>query len=99
VASSIGAECNELNPVLSAEFPGTGSRFQGLLAPVVSAPVFTIRKKALMIFSLADYLTQGVLSPVQKELLETAVRTRENILISGGTGTGKTTSPMRSWTR
>lgn len=91
VASSTGAECNELNPVLSAEFPGTGSRFQGLLAPVVSAPVFTIRKKALMIFSLEDYVTQGILSPNQKELIRSAVKARRNILIVGGTGTGKTT--------
>jgi type IV secretion system protein TrbB len=91
VASSIGAECSEENPILSAEFPGTGSRFQGILAPVVSAPVFTIRKKALMIFSLEDYVTQGILSPNQKELIESAVATRRNILIVGGTGTGKTT--------
>ena len=72
VASSTGAECSEENPILSAEFPGTGSRFQGLLAPVVSAPVFTIRKKALMIFSLEDYVTQGILSegadPVRRQV-------------------------------
>jgi len=91
VASSTGAECSEENPILSAEFPGTGSRFQGLLAPVVSAPVFTIRKKALMIFSLEDYVTQGILSPNQKELIQSAVKSRQNILIVGGTGTGKTT--------
>jgi type IV secretion system protein TrbB len=91
VASSTGAECNELNPILSAEFPGTGSRFQGILAPIVTAPVFTIRKKALMIFSLADYVTQGILSINQKDLIQTAVKARQNILIVGGTGTGKTT--------
>ena len=91
VASSTGAECNELNPILSAEFPGTGSRFQGVLAPIVSAPVFTIRKKALMIFSLDDYVTQGILSPNQKELIQNAVKGKRNILIVGGTGTGKTT--------
>ena len=91
VASSTGAECSEENPILSAEFPGTGSRFQGLLAPIVTAPIFTIRKKALMIFSLEDYVTQGILSPNQKELIRNAVTTRQNILIVGGTGTGKTT--------
>jgi type IV secretion system protein TrbB len=91
VASGTGAECNELKPILSAEFPGTGSRFQGLLAPVVTAPVFTIRKKALMIFSLEDYVAQEILSPTQMELIKIAVKARQNILIVGGTGTGKTT--------
>jgi type IV secretion system protein TrbB len=91
VASGTGAVCNESNPILSAEFPGTGSRFQGLLSPIVTAPVFTIRKKALMIFSLEDYMTQGILSPTQKELVQAAVQAKRNILICGGTGTGKTT--------
>jgi type IV secretion system protein TrbB len=91
VASSTNSECNETNPILSAEFPGCGSRFQGILTPVVTAPIFSIRKKALMIFSLDDYLTQQILSPRQKELVEEAVLTRKNILIVGGTGTGKTT--------
>jgi type IV secretion system protein VirB11 len=91
VASSTNAECNETSPILSAEFPGTGSRFQGLLAPIVSAPVFSIRKKALMIFSLDDYVEQGVLSRSQKEVIQSAVLDKSNILIVGGTGTGKTT--------
>lgn len=91
VASATGSECNEMKPILSAEFPGSGSRFQGILAPIVTAPVFSIRKKALMIFSLDDYVAQKILSPDQKELIESAVRTKKNILIVGGTGTGKTT--------
>ena len=91
VASGTGAEVNQSSPILSAEFPGTGSRFQGILPPVVTAPVFTIRKKALMVFSLEDYVTQGILSHGQKELIREAVRAKKNILIVGGTGTGKTT--------
>jgi type IV secretion system protein VirB11 len=91
VASGCGAQCNGENPILSAEFPGSGNRFQGLLAPVVSAPVFSIRKKALMIFSLEDYILQEILSVSQKELIEASIRDKRNILIVGGTGTGKTT--------
>ncbi len=91
VAAGTGAECHESAPILSAEFPGTGSRFQGVIPPIVAAPVFTIRKKALMIFSLDDYVTQGILTPTQKELLCAAVRDKKNILVVGGTGTGKTT--------
>lgn len=91
VASSTGGECNETSPMLSAEFPGCGSRFQGILAPVVTAPVFSIRKKALMIFSLDDYVTQKILTPQQKDLILEAVLSKKNILVTGGTGTGKTT--------
>ena len=91
VASGTGAEVNETTPILSAEFPGTGSRFQGLLPPVVTAPVFTIRKKALMIFSLEDYVTQGILTGRQKEVLCRAVAEKKNVLVTGGTGSGKTT--------
>lgn len=91
VASGTGGEVNENTPILSAEFPGTGSRFQGLLPPVVTAPVFTIRKKALMIFSLADYVTQGILTERHKEVLVGAVALKKNILVTGGTGSGKTT--------
>jgi P-type conjugative transfer ATPase TrbB len=91
VASGTGAEVNRASPILSAEFPGTGSRFQGLLPPIVTAPVFTIRKKALMVFSLDDYVIQGILSGAHKEVLCRAVRDKENILVTGGTGSGKTT--------
>lgn len=91
VATGTGAECNESKPLLSAELPGTGSRFQGLLPPVVPAPVFTIRKKALLIFTLDDYVTQGIMTEHQKAVIIEAVHTKQNILVTGGTGTGKTT--------
>lgn len=91
VASSTGAVCSAAQPLLSAELPGSGSRFQGLLPPVVSAPVFTIRKKALMIFTLEDYIRQGIMSDAQKNAIVAAVHEKRNILIVGGTGTGKTT--------
>jgi len=91
VASGTGAECNAVNPIISAELPGTGSRFQGVIPPVVVAPVFTIRKKALMVFTLTDYVSQGIMTDSQLELICRAVRDRMNILVVGGTGTGKTT--------
>lgn len=91
VASGTGAEVNETTPILAAEFPGTGSRFQGILPPIVTAPVFTIRKKALMIYSLEDYVTQGILTGGQKETLCRAVLEKKNVLVTGGTGSGKTT--------
>lgn len=91
VATGTGAECNESKPLLSAELPGTGSRFQGVLPPIVPAPVFTIRKKALLIFTLDDYVTQGIMTERQKAAILEAVHTKQNILVTGGTGTGKTT--------
>lgn len=91
VASSTGAVCNAEHPILSAKFSGSGNRFQGLLPPVVSAPVFTIRKKALMVFTLDHYVEQRIMTPAQREAIVKAVRERKNILIVGGTGSGKTT--------
>ena len=91
VASSIGAACNRETPLLSAELPVTGSRFQGILPPIVARPVFSIRKKAIKIFTLSDYVSQGILSSTHACLLREAVLQRRNILIVGGTGSGKTT--------
>ena len=91
VASGIGAVCNGENPLLSAELPGTGARFQGILPPLVSSPVFTIRKKAIKIFSLGNYVEQGILSALHRREIEEAAEERKNILIVGGTGSGKTT--------
>ena len=91
VANSVGAVCNKDVPLLSAELPVSGARFQGILPPVVTRPVFTIRKKALQIFSLNEYVTQGILTAVQRDVITHAVQQRKNILIVGGTGSGKTT--------
>jgi len=91
VSSSTGSVCNPNAPMVSAELPGSGSRFQGMLPPVVAQPVFTIRKKAIMIFTLDDYVSQGILTEIQKEKIKTAIVEKKNILVVGGTGSGKTT--------
>ena len=79
------------NPILECELPLDGSRFEGLIPPVVSAPVFAIRRKAAAIFSLADYAAAGIMTEGQKTIIEWAAANRENILIVGGTGSGKIT--------
>ncbi|OPX93481.1 MAG: putative conjugal transfer protein [Pelotomaculum sp. PtaB.Bin104] len=61
------------------------------MPPIVPAPVFTIRKKALLIFTLDDYVSQGIMTERQKAAILEAVHSRQNILVTGGTGTGKTT--------
>ena len=76
---------------MSAELPETGERFEGLLPPVVTAPAFAIRKPAIAVFTLEDYVAVGIMAEGQAEALREAVRERRNILVAGGTSTGKTT--------
>jgi len=91
VASGLNTVCNAQNPILSAELPGTGSRFQGLLPPVVEKPSFAIRKHAIRVFTLDDYVRDGIMGKGYADRIRKAVKARENILIVGGTGSGKTT--------
>lgn len=91
VAHHVGAEVHVRAPRVSAELPDGGERFEGLLPPVVAAPTFAIRKPAAAIFTLDDYVAAGIMSDRQAETLRRGVRDRANILVAGGTGTGKTT--------
>jgi len=91
VAHHVGAEVHAARPRVSAELPETGERFEGLLPPVVTAPCFAIRKPAVAIFMLADYVATGIMTEAQAEGLRLGVTTRANILVAGGTSTGKTT--------
>ena len=95
VASTLRGTVTRDNPLLECELPleapFDGSRFEAMIPPVVSAPIFTIRRKASAVFTLRDYENAGILSARQRTFLEAAVRTRRNILVVGGTGSGKTT--------
>lgn len=91
VAHHVGAEVHSGSPRVSAELPETGERFEGLLPPVVAAPAFAIRKPAVAVFTLADYVATEIMSVEQAEILRRAVVDRRNILVAGGTSTGKTT--------
>lgn len=91
LAGQCGKIVNEDIPSLSTEIFGYGARFQGEIPPIVRNPQFNIRKKAVKIFTLADYVKNGTLTPHYKEYIENAIAKRKNILIVGGTGTGKTT--------
>lgn len=90
VAHHVGAEVHEGAPRVSAELP-TGERFEGLLPPVVTAPSFAIRKPAVAVFTLDDYVAAGIMTDAQADFLRHAVSERKNILVAGGTSTGKTT--------
>ncbi|MAX75084.1 MAG: P-type conjugative transfer ATPase TrbB [Nioella sp.] len=91
VAHHVGAEVHAARPRVSAELPETGERFEGLLPPVVTAPCFAIRKPAVAVFTLADYVASGIMTEAQADLLREGVSVRANILVAGGTSTGKTT--------
>lgn len=78
-------------PILECELPLDGSRFEALIPPVVAQPTFALRKRASLIFTLSDYVERSIMTAAQRAVIENAIASRENILISGGTGTGKTT--------
>lgn len=90
VAHQVGERVDAERPRISAELPG-GQRFEGLIAPVVIAPTFAIRKPAVAVFRLDAYVAAGVMTEAQADHLRLAVVTRKNILVVGGTSTGKTT--------
>ena len=95
VASHVRAEANAAAPIVSAELPAeqghAGERFEGVLPPVTASPCFSIRKPAQRVYTLADYVNDGMMAPDMARLLSLAVVERENILVSGGTSSGKTT--------
>ena len=95
VASHARTEVHAGAPIVSAELPphgeGAGERFEGLLPPVSPAPCFSIRKPATRLYTLGDYVSDGIMAPEAARLLSLAVVERRNILVAGGTSSGKTT--------
>jgi type IV secretion system protein VirB11 len=91
MASHLRTVITRENPIIECELPLDGSRFEGLLPPVVTAPTFTIRKKAGKVFTLDEYVASGIMHSHQRKAINQAVIERKNILVVGGTGTGKTT--------
>lgn len=91
VASQNGRNVTSTSPIISAELPMSGERFEGVLPPVSPAPCFSIRKPAGRVITLEQYVSAGTMSPQTADALRSAVRERANILIVGGTGSGKTT--------
>lgn len=91
VAHALQTEADDQRPIVSGELPIGGHRFEGLLPPVVSGPTFTIRRKASRQISLAGYVEEEVMTKAQADIICSAVSNRLNIVICGGTGSGKTT--------
>ena len=82
--------CNKDNPLLEAEI--LNMRFQGFLSPdIVKNSSFCIRKHAKKIFNLDDYVHNKTMTKYQQEIIIQAIYNRKNIIVAGGTGSGKTT--------
>lgn len=91
IATSLSTTITRDQPVLEGELPTDGSRFEGMLPPVVKSPSFAIRKKASKVFTLGEYVGAGMMAATQNAAILEAVKARKNILVVGGTGSGKTT--------
>lgn len=91
LAGLLGKTVGAKEPILDGELPFGNERFAGQLPPVVSSPCFAIRKPAITVFPLDSYVEQGIMTQAQCDAIKKAVREHKNILVVGGTGSGKTT--------
>jgi type IV secretion system protein VirB11 len=91
IASTLHIVATRDSPVVEGELLIDGSRFEGVIPPVVAAPAFAIRRKASAVFPFARYVERGQMTGRQRDLIEAAIVRRDNILAVGGTGAGKST--------
>jgi len=91
IAACLQTTITRDKPTIESEFPIDGSRFAGQIPPVVTAPTFSVRKRASRVFTLQQYVDSGIMTPEQKQQLCDAIANHRNILVIGGTGSGKTT--------
>jgi type IV secretion system protein VirB11 len=79
------------HPIVETELLLGGIRFEGLRPPVVERPCIAVRKPAQVLYTLDDYVRDGIVTPRYAALFREAIERRENFLIAGGAGSGKTT--------
>ena len=91
VAALLNTVVNAQIPIIEGELPGGIGRFEGLVPPVVAQPCVAIRKPAQIVYTLDDYVSSGIVSEFQAGVFRTAITECQNIVISGGTGSGKKT--------
>lgn len=91
VAHALQSQADRDRPIISGELPIGGHRFEGLLPPIVARPSFTIRRHASRLIALGDYVASQVMTEAQAKAVRRAIASRMNIVVSGGTGSGKTT--------
>ncbi|MFN7094575.1 MAG: ATPase, T2SS/T4P/T4SS family, partial [Burkholderiales bacterium] len=91
LASIIGKFIHNKSPHLECQIPKYGHRFTGVIPPASVFPTFCIRKHAPKIYTLADFVAQGILQETSRDTIVSWIKRRFNVLIAGGTGSGKTT--------
>ena len=92
VASALDLVVDAQNPVVEGSFPLDGSRFEGTFPPIVGPGAsFSMRKKASKIITLQEYLASGAITEEVIPILDAAILGRKNIVVVGGTSSGKTT--------
>ena len=91
VASMLDTVVTPGSPIVEGELPLDGNRFEGILPPVSPAPVLVIRKRPRLVYTLADYVTAGIMRERHVGVVRAAITARQNIVIAGGTASGKTT--------
>jgi type IV secretion system protein TrbB len=91
VAASLGSVANPDNPIVEGELAIGGIRFEGLLPPVARKPCCVMHKPAQVLYTLDDYVCDRILNERHAEIFRKAIDERRNIVIAGGTGSGKTT--------
>lgn len=92
VASALDITVDALHPVVEGSFPLDGSRFEGTFPPLVGPGAsFSDRKKASRVITMQEYLAQGVITPEVPPIIRAAILDRKNIVVVGGTSSGKTT--------
>lgn len=92
VASALELTVNAEHPIVEGEFPLDGSRFEGTFPPIVGpGPSFSLRKKASRVFTLEEFMAACSITARVIEIIHEAVQRRLNIVVVGGTSSGKTT--------
>jgi P-type conjugative transfer ATPase TrbB len=84
-------QITEANPAIHTSLPLRGERFAGLMPPAVESVTFAIRKKAAKIFTLDEYVERGIMTRDIADEIREATISHKNILVAGGTGSGKST--------
>ncbi|TMV60046.1 conjugal transfer protein TrbB, partial [Thioclava sp. BHET1] len=90
-ASDTGQTVTAATPIVSARMKGLGYRFEGLMPPAVDAPTFSIRFHNALERPISTYVDDGTMTAAQAEVLLRSLKERRNILVAGGTSSGKTT--------
>ena len=91
LASITGKFIHNKSPRLECQIPKYGHRFTGVIPPASSFPAFCIRKHSPRVYTLDDFVAQGIMAVTSKDTIVSWIRRKFNILIAGGTGSGKTT--------